>query len=52
MINKIGRMMFVLVVTEGNMNSSFTKFINVDNALIEDNEKRIFDSGFSFEDEC
>jgi hypothetical protein len=50
MINKIGQMMFVLVVKEGNMNFSFTKFINVNNALIEDNEKMIFDSGFSFED--
>jgi hypothetical protein len=51
MIKKIGRMMFMLVVKEGNMNSSFIKFINVENALIEDYEKMIFDSGFSFEDE-
>ncbi len=29
MINKIGQMMFVLVVKEGNMNSSFTKFLIV-----------------------
>jgi hypothetical protein len=45
-------MMFVLIVKEGNMNSSFTKFINVENVLIEDNENLIFDSGVSFEDEC
>jgi hypothetical protein len=34
------------------MNFSFIKFIDVENVVIKDNEKLIFDSGFSFEDEC